>query len=320
MEKPIIYLCEAMKEEHLAAIRAAAVDYTLIDSTQTSVAINKDAIEIMLGWNPQIGEPLLASSTSRLKWVQSISAGVDSYNLARFKEKGILLSNASGIHRISITEHVLGVLLSEFRGIRSSVTNQLKREWHPTDVSVRQLSQQKMLIVGTGSIGQQLAHFANGLEIQVYGINTSGHPTDGFIECYAQKNMHRIVREMDIVVNILPLTTSTYHLYNKQFFDSLKPQTTFVNVGRGPSVNTADLIDALTNGQVRFAALDVFEEEPLPENSALWVLDNVLITPHISGLTPHFKSLLLAIFLKNLASFTKDGTLVKNKVVLDRGY
>lgn len=320
MEKPIIYLCEPMKEEQVVAIQAAANGYTVIDSTRTATAINEEAIEIMLGWNQKIGERLLDSSTSRLKWVQSISAGVDGYNLTRFKEKGILLSTASGIHSISIAEHVLGVLLAEFRGIRSSIINQLNSEWHHTNGAYMQLSQQKMLIVGTGSIGQQLAYFAKGLGIQPYGINTSGHATDGFIECYAQKNMHRIIHELSIVVNVLPLTSDTYHLYNKELFNQLAPQTTFVNVGRGSSVHTADLIEALENGQLRFAALDVFEEEPLPKDSPLWSMKNVLITPHISGLTPHFKSLLLAIFLKNLASFIKDGTLEKNQVSLDRGY
>lgn len=320
MNKPIIYLYEAMKEEQVETIKQTASDYTVIDATRTDSIIDENDIEIMLGWNAELGQRLLDSSTSRLKWVQSISAGVDSYDLKRFSEKGILLSNASGIHSISISEHVLGVLLTEFRGIRTSIRNQAKKEWTRDNISYQQLSAKKMLVVGTGQIGQQLGRFARGLGIQTYGVNTSGHVTEGFIECYAHKNMSRIIKEMDIVVNILPLTDETYHLYNEQMFLAMKPGTVFINVGRGPSVDTNDLIQAIKKEHLRFVALDVFEDEPLPESSPLWSMDNVLITPHISGLTPEFKSKLLSIFMQNLRKFMLDGTLAKNEISLEQGY
>ncbi|GGD01286.1 phosphoglycerate dehydrogenase [Enterococcus wangshanyuanii] len=320
MGQPIIYLVEKMKEEQVADIRKIAVDHIVVDPHRETPQLIKDDIEIMLGWDKELGQYLLDSETSRLKWVQSISAGVDSYDLDRFTEKGIHLSNASGIHSISISEHVLGVLLTAFRGIRTSINNQANRVWSRENISYKQLSMQKMLIVGTGNIGQQLALFAQGLNIQPYGINTSGHVTQGFIECYSQKNMQRIINEMDIVVNILPLTDETYQMYNESMFLAMKPGTVFVNVGRGPSVHTTDLIEALKNGQLSFAALDVFEEEPLPADSPLWTMENVLITPHISGLTPQFKTKLFTIFTQNLTQFLKDGSLAKNEIALNQGY
>lgn len=320
MGKPIIYLYEQMKEEQVETIRQSASDYTIIDAKRESSQIIEDDIEIMLGWNQELGQRLLSSESSRLKWVQSISAGVDTYDLNRFAEKNILLSNASGIHSISISEHVLGVLLAQFRGIRTSIDNQSKKLWSRQNISYQQLSAQKMLIVGTGHIGQQLAVFTKGLGVQTYGVNTSGHATNGFIECYSQKNMSRIINEMDIVVNILPLTEETYQLYNGQMFSVMKQGSVFINVGRGPSVNTGDLVHALTTGQLSFAALDVFEEEPLPVDSPLWSMDNVLITPHISGLTPDFKAKLLRIFTQNLKQYLQDGSLAKNAVTLHQGY
>ncbi|ALS01648.1 hydroxyacid dehydrogenase [Enterococcus silesiacus] len=320
MGQPLIYLYEQMKEEQVESLRQMTPDHIIIDAKRESAQINDDDIEIMLGWDDTLGQRLLASETSRLKWVQSVSAGVDSYDLKRFAEKGILLSNASGIHSISISEHVLGVLLAEFRGIRTSVVNQSKKEWTRKNITYRQLSKQKMLIVGTGHIGQQLAVFAQGLGLQTYGVNTSGHVTNGFIECYSHKNMSRIVNEMDIVVNILPLTDETYQMYNERMFLAMKPGTVFVNVGRGPSVNTNDLVHALETEQLSFAALDVFEEEPLPEDSPLWQMENVLITPHISGLTPEFKTKLMRIFTQNLSQFLKEGTLAKNEIALHQGY
>lgn len=320
MKQPLIYLCEKMKKEQVETIRQNAPEYIVIDATRESPQVIEDDIEIMLGWDNDLGQRLLDSETSHLKWVQSISAGVDTYDLDRFSGKEILLSNASGIHSISISEHVLGVLLAEFRGIRMSINNQAKKEWTRENISYQQLSMKKMLIVGTGHIGQKLASFAQGLGIQPYGVNTSGHATKGFIECYSHKNMSRIVNEMDIVVNILPLTDETYQLYNERMFFAMKRGAIFVNVGRRPSVNTNDLIHALNTDQLRFAALDVFEEEPLAENSPLWEMENVLITPHISGLTPEFKAKLLTIFTQNLTQFLTDGTLVKNEIMLHKGY
>lgn len=320
MDNPIIYIHESFTDTHIQEIKEAAPHYLVIASKVELAQINQDTIQIMLGWDKILGSELLESPTSQLKWVQSISAGVDSYDLVNFQKKGILLSNGSGIHSISIAEHVLGVLLTETRGIRKSIQQQQVHSWNQNSISYQQLSGQKMLIVGTGQIGQQLAHFAQGLGLQTYGINTTGHATTGFIECYSQEKLSRIVKEMDIIVNILPLTEYTYHLYDSDLFNAMKKGAIFVNVGRGPSVKTEDLIAALLTEQIKFAALDVFEEEPLPENSPLWKMDNVLITPHISGATPKFKTKLLAIFLPNLKSFIETGTLVKNEISFDKGY
>ncbi|MGC6769619.1 phosphoglycerate dehydrogenase [Enterococcus sp. LJL128] len=320
MGKPIIFLQEKLKPEQIKRITETAENYLVLDSSTDSQTFNEEDIAIMLGWNKEIGPRLLANPHSQLQWVQSISAGVDSFDLAAFQNKNILLSNGSGIHSVSITEHVLGVLLSEYRGLRSAVIDQKKNAWSRSTSKIRQLSGQKMLIVGTGKIGQQLAAFAQGLKIQTYGINSTGHPSSGFLECYSQKNMSRIIQDMDIVVNILPLTEETYYLYDEAMFNAMKKGVVFINVGRGPSVKTTDLLSALNNEQISFAALDVFEEEPLPKDSPLWTLDNVLITPHISGMTAGFKEKLTRIFLSNLKSFIEAGKLEKNQVDLTKGY
>ncbi|MBL1224750.1 phosphoglycerate dehydrogenase [Enterococcus sp. BWR-S5] len=320
MAKPIILLQEHFKPEQIERIKAAANDYEVIDAADPSQNYREEDIVIMLGWNKKHDPKLLENPNSKLKWVQSISAGVDSYDLAAFKKRDILLSNGSGIHTISITEHVLGVLLAKYRGILQAAVAQQDKQWKDSSITYQQLSEQSMLIVGTGNIGQQLASFAQGLKIRTYGINSSGHPSPGFLECYSQKNMSRVIKDMDIVVNILPLTDETYYLYNEEMFHAMKKGSVFINVGRGRSVKTDDLIQALENGQISFAALDVFEEEPLSQDSPLWTMENVLITPHISGMTDGFKEKLLSIFLTNLESFITEAQLTRNQVNLDRGY
>lgn len=319
MTKKYIYLQKLFTPAQLDTIQALAPDYQLVTS-DAQQAIQPAAIEIMFGWQKELGAQLLHLPNSQLKWIQSISAGVDAINLSALEEKNILLSNNTGIHSVSISEHVLGTLLAEFRGLRTAFYQQEQSLWSTTQITYRQLSGQKMLIVGTGHIGKQLARSAKGLGVQPYGINTTGHTTHDFIECYALKNMHKIISEMDIVVNILPLTEMTYALYNQPMFDAMKDGVVFVNVGRGASVDTNALRQALTSGKISFASLDVFETEPLPKNDPLWTYPNVLITPHISGLTPHFREKALTIFTKNLQQFLKDGTLAENQVSLKKGY
>ena len=125
---------------------------------------------------------------------------------------------------------------------------------------------------------------------------------------------------MDIVINILPLTSQTHHFYNQALFDKMKDGVIFINVGRGPSVDTDALIAQCRSGKISFAALDVFEEEPLPQTNPLWELDNVLITPHISGNTDQYNQRMLTIFHENLHAFKTDGTLKRNLVNLALGY
>ena len=195
-------------------MKAVAPNYLVKTSTDHLSSAEEEAIEIMLGWHKEIGPRLLASDTSHLKWIQLISAGADYMDFDKLREKGILLSNGSGIHSVSISEHV-------FRRFISTYPRTARK--YPTTNATHGIKQPlpinnflgKMLIVGTGQIGQQLAKFAKGLNLQVYGVNTSGHVTEGFIECYSQKNMSKIIHEMSIVVNILPLTETTKHLYNQ---------------------------------------------------------------------------------------------------------
>jgi phosphoglycerate dehydrogenase-like enzyme len=319
MRQPVIYLKEALNEAQIESIKKTAPEFSVIDASKNNPTVNENDITIMLGWDRELGERLLNNEDSQLKWIQTISAGVDMFDFEILQKKGILLSNASGIHSISISEHVLGVLLTQFRGIRQSIQVQAEKHW-TTNLEYRQLSGSKMLVVGTGHIGQQLARFAKGLNLQVYGINTTGHSVENFIECYPQTNMAKVLKEMPIVVNILPLTDHTNQIYNKELFAEMKAGTVFINVGRGASVVTTDLIEALNNGQIAYAALDVFEEEPLPKDSPLWHMENVLITPHISGLTPKFKTKLMNIFLPNLKSFLSENTLVKNNISLSKKY
>ncbi|WP_368252377.1 NAD(P)-dependent oxidoreductase [Enterococcus sp. 2201sp1_2201st1_B8_2201SCRN_220225] len=275
-------------------------------------------VKITIGWQKD-WQPLLEKNQN-LAWIQSLSAGVDTLPLDTFQKRGILLSNASGIHTRSITEHLLACLLMDVRDFPKAIYNQQKQIWDKSNLHYGYLNEQKIVIVGTGQIGQTLAYSLESLGAQAVGINTSGHSVNNFAKTASIDHLAREVADADYVINILPLTEKTYHLYNHDFFAVMNSKAAFLNVGRGASVETAALTEALQNGQIRQAYLDVLEEEPLASNHPLWTMENCFITPHIAGMTPHFQNAFMDIFLANLESFVKDGSLVKNQVKLSAGY
>ena len=315
MTKPIIFLQREFREEFSDKIQAIAPDY------QVKTELTEDelpAVEISVGWSKKFSEQLLASD--QLKWVQSIPAGVDYLPLNDFFDRDILLSNGSGIHALSISEHIIGVLLGYYRGLHQSVKMQEQKIWGQDAIHYDQLAGKNLLVVGTGHIGQQLSKSIRSLGVNTYGINTTGHPVEGFTETYSIKNLSKIVSEMDIVVGILPGTHETYHIFNSDIFEKMKKSAIFINVGRGDTVHTKELITALEKKHIAFAALDVFEEEPLPKESPLWDFENILITPHISGLTVDFQNKFMKIFLANLKNYVANKELSVNQVELKRGY
>lgn len=319
MTKKIIYIHQHVKEAQRQALTKLATNYDIRwqgdDLTPTDLA----NIEIVFGWPKELGKEILALPTHSLKWIQATSAGVDYLPLSTFKENDILLTNGSGIHSIPIAESVLGMLLAHVRVIKASVNAQREKTWL-TDPDYDELYGKKMLIIGTGQIGQRLANVATALGLDVYGVNRSGRQLPNFSAVYPQSDYLSVLPSMDIVVNILPLTPETTNFYDKSFFDQTKIGAYFINVGRGSSVDTEALINALNKGQLSFAGLDVFESEPLAAESPLWEMEHVLITPHVSGLARHFSARVTEIFSDNLSAYQATGRVVRNEIDLTTGY
>lgn len=315
MSERIIYADRPFRDEFIEEIHTIVPGYVFKTELQPEDLPN---VEISLGWNSNYQEKLLASSN--LKWVQSISAGVDQLPLEAFSKKHILLSNGSGIHSESITEHVLGIILGYSRGLFQAQRAQSEMKWLGSSIHYQPIQGKKILIIGTGHIGKMIAKKVKALDMICYGINTSGHPAEGMEKTFSLKQLQEVLPEVDFVVNILPLTEETTGLFDQHIFEHFDSKAVFINVGRGASVKTQDLIQALNKQQLSFAALDVFEEEPLPPDHPLWKMDNVLITSHIAGLTPDFQKKLMSIFLTNLKSYLATHDLQTNQVKLSAGY
>ncbi|MFT8411454.1 MAG: NAD(P)-dependent oxidoreductase [Schleiferilactobacillus perolens] len=277
-------------------------------------------ITAIFGWQRDLA-PALATAND-LRFIQSYSAGVDYFPLDVLRAKHILLANTSGIHAIPIAESTVGYILAFARGIFASSKKTPTNFWDQQGIrsNMFTLTNKTAVIFGTGHIGQKIAEALAAFGVTVLGISHHGRPVAPFAEVGTDQQSAEFAHRADFIINIMPLTPATKGFFNQSFFAPLTRQPFFINVGRGPSVVTADLVAALKNGKLRGAALDVYEQEPLPANSPLWDLPNVLMTPHVSGNFAEMNDAASEIFTNNVQQFLQDETLAQNEVDLSQGY
>ncbi|WP_440117193.1 D-2-hydroxyacid dehydrogenase [Paenibacillus sp. QZ-Y1] len=301
-------------------IQNAAPGYSLTVGKAKEIELSElNEAEIILGWSPLVTEHALKKNSS-LKWVQVWSAGVDNLPFSDLEQKNILVTSANGVHAIPITEIILGMMLTHSRWLRQAMLHQQQAEWKSPGKPLPELHGKTAVIVGVGEIGTETARVLKALGMNVIGVRRSGKDVPNVDQMYDMSGLHEALGQGDYVINILPLTDETHHLYDQTAFEHFKFGSCFVNVGRGPSVKTEALMGALDSGQVAFAALDVFEEEPLPADHPLWSKDNVLITPHIAGSTEQYTDRALDIFVENLEAYVAGKTLPLNLVNYSHKY
>lgn len=280
--------------------------------------------------------PPLAQAPN-LQWVQTHYAGVDSLENSELWQSDILITTASGVHAANMAQYALTQILLWAHRVPNWFKYKQEKSWGENrwDTFVPQELNGKTLgILGYGSIGRELARLAKpfGLKILVSKQNAKQLNDTGFIfpgqgdvagelpdRIYPSQATRSMIAECDFVVITLPLTEQTHHLFNEEMFKTMKPSAFLVNVGRGAIVNEADLVRGLKKGWLAGAGLDVFEQEPLPKESPLWELDNVIISPHISGFTPHYDERATDIFAENLRRYLAGEPLL-NLVDREKGY
>lgn len=302
-------------EEQQELVRRAAPDCNVIFDP-ADVEIYREA-EIICGWSRKVREHAMAEGT-KLRWLQTESSGIDSLPLALFDDRKVLLTSASGVHARSVSETVLALMLGLARGIGAAVRNQTQAKWE-SPKGMTELTGSTLVIVGAGQIGSEVARLASAFEMRILAVRRSGEPLKEAEITYPVSRLDEALREADFVVNILPLTDETRHIFNAERFAQMKKTASFINVGRGATVKTADLLDALASGAIGGAGLDVFEEEPLPADHPLWTAPNVIVTPHIAGgLTVRNKERLSRLFASNLEVYL-SGQADKLRNLIDTG-
>lgn len=237
-----------------------------------------------------------------IEWVQATSAGVDHFPLDAFAERGIAVTTASGVHPEPIAEHVYGALLGIERGLFDAYRRQDEAEW-VRDVP-GELAGDTMLIVGVGAIGAAIAEKAAAFDVTVHGIDPE-QACEAVDRWYAADALHDALAAADVVVLACPLTDATRDLVGAKEFAAMRDDAILVNIARGAVVDEDALRESLERDDIRAAVLDVFREEPLPANHPFWTRDDVLVTPHNSGMTPRYTERLMDIFAENRAALER---------------
>jgi phosphoglycerate dehydrogenase-like enzyme len=300
-------------------ISAAAPGWNAVFAKPSDVdaALLREA-EVVCGWHAVVGEAL-AGGESRLRWVQTGSAGVDTIPLDELEKLGVTVTTASGVHPGPMAETTFAMLLSFTRNLHRSVRKQVERKWERFE-NYGELRGRTIGIIGAGQIGSEVARLAKAFGMRTLGVRRSGAAADDFDRMTSMDALDDVLAESDVVVNILPGTPETHRLFDAQRFARMKPGALFVNIGRGSSVDTDALVDALREDRLGGAGLDVFDPEPLPADHPLWGMENVIMFPHIGGMTNHYKDRLAALFLANLRDYLNNGAPSQNVVDYQRSY
>lgn len=258
-------------------------------------------------------------SANKLKWIMVMSAGVDKMPLEACRNKGILITNARGIHKIPMAEYTLGMMLQYEKKMKTLWENEKDENWERR-IGAGELCGKTVLILGTGAIGGEIARLAKAFRMATIGVNRSGRKAEFFDEIYKVDRLGECVQAADYVISVLPSTKETYHLLTYEHFEKMKKTAVFVNIGRGDVVPENVLIKALENSEIAHAILDVFEMEPLPEGHPFWKMENATVTPHVSSLTKKYLPRAFEIFEENLHIYMADGKNFVNEIDYNKGY
>ena len=309
-----------LRPEHLARLQIAFPDLEIVTVDGALSAVDVADADAVVAW--QFDGDLLAAAP-RLGWLQTGGAGVEGFPLAELAARGVVVTNMSGVHAPNIAEHILAMMLALARQIPQLVHAQAARTWRDTDTHARvfELHGQTLLIVGLGDIGLALAERAAAFGMRVLGVRRRPDlPRPATVEeVVPVARLAEGLARADHVAITLPLTPRTRGLFGAAELAAMRPGAYLYTVGRGAVVDTAALVAALQSGRLGGAGLDVVDPEPLPPDSPLWGMANVLITAHTSGATPKYWDRGVEIIAANIARY-RAGEPLLNEVDLVAGY
>lgn len=250
-----------------------------------------------------------------LHWIHSIQAGVDRFPFDDLRDADVALTNSTGIHGDSVGETVAGYMLSFARGLHRYRDSQREREWsqQPWDVPFT-LADSSVCVVGLGTLGSGVAARADALGMDVVGVKRTPTPVDHVDTVYPSGALDVAISDVTFVVLTVPLTDETTDLVGESELAAMRTDAVLINVARGPVVDQSALVDALESGKLAGAALDVFEIEPLPAESPLWGMDDVIVTPHVAAATREYYRRIAALVEENVRRHATGETLA-NRVV-----
>ena len=317
MTNILIWLALSRSPERVTArfpedrVLAIADEKGLAAAAETEVAFS--------GNNPRRVRQLL-DATPKLRWYHSISAGVENMPLSDLAARGITLTNNSGSYDIQIAEHLMAFVFAASRQLHRYRDSQRASEWDEREH--QELRGATMVVYGMGSIGGEIARLASAIGMRVIGVRRTTGSSEPGIEIDRVVTSDRlvdVVGEADYLAIAAPLTSATRGAISREVISRMKTTAWIVNIARGAIVDEPAMIEALQAKRIGGAALDVFTTEPLPKESPLWKLENVMITPHDSGSSPRVDERSLTLFAENLRRY-KAGEPLMNRVDFEAGY
>lgn len=274
------------------------------------------AAEIIFGWPEQ--EHI--RTATNLRWLQLPSAGADSYmDREVYHHSDIMLTNSSGVFGLPIAEHVFSMILAYNRNLTEYAWQQKENKWKGIR-RTKDFYGSTIGIIGLGDIGTEIAKRAKAWGARVLGVKRTLSAVPEYVDrIYTTESLDEVLEQADYVVLALPGTKKTNGIITEERLRKMKPEAFLVNIGRGALVDQEALIKALKEGWIGGAGLDVTTPEPLPQDSPLWELPNVILTPHVSGSSPSNDQRRMGIFLRNLERYLSGHTL-ENLVNFEEGY
>lgn len=286
-------------DEQIKHIKSLGHDVVFMQYEKDELPCDHSWVEGIIGNGIFLHHPI--EKFSSLRFIQLTSAGFDRVPMDYIKKNNISIYNARGVYSIPMAEFALSGVLHLYKNLDFFSTNQKNHLWQKQR-DIKELSGKNVLIVGAGNVGYECAKRFKLMGCKVYGIDLFPNHSDAFEKILPMSELDVLLSKADIVILTLPLTDDTKNLFNAKKFSKMKDGSLLVNISRGAVVNTDDLILALES-KLEGAVLDVFENEPLDENSPLWDFENVIITPHNSFIGEGNNKRLYEVVVSNLINF-----------------
>jgi phosphoglycerate dehydrogenase-like enzyme len=289
----------------------------------SAVAATADA-DVIIGFNPEICVSKIVDNAKQLRWIASLAAGVENcMAVPGIRSRNLLLTNMRGVDAPVIAEHAIALAMALSHGLDTFAVDTSKGVWsveHGATTPIQTLDGKTLLVVGLGGIGTEVASRAHGLGMKVVATRDNNRDKPDFVSYVGLPDeLLTLAKSADVIVNSVPLTPQTTGMYDAKFFAALKPTAYFVNVARGASVVTGDLVSALNEHRLAGAGLDVVDIEPLPADSPLWHAPHVIITPHISARSDLPSEARWTLAVENLRRYA-NGEKMLSVVDLAKGY
>ncbi|MFG6117516.1 D-2-hydroxyacid dehydrogenase [Halobacillus sp. MO56] len=274
--------------------------------------------EIFITYGEDLNDELVKQA-KKLKWIMVLSAGMEKMPFNQIDQQQILVTNARGIHAVPMAEYTFAMLLQIARQTKTVIANETTHTWDKKLV-MSEISGKTMVVLGTGAIGQEVARLAHAFRMKTIGVSKTGNPKPHFDETHSTDKWEHVLESADFVVAVLPSTSETIGFLQKEHFELMPSHAIFLNMGRGDLVETETVLQAVRSKEIAHAVLDVFEEEPLPEEHVLWEEENITVTPHHSGVSPQYQYRAFDIFVENLERYLQGQEDFINKIDPKRGY